>query len=302
MRGFFGGLVAGGVALAVIPASAQPIETIEPGERVQFEDGHTGEMVEVPRAWLAVGDWAAPIPTVAAAELAPERPVARARETTDIVHTPRPTAWMPSARPDCQRYRGRRVCDGPLRIARPAGAGLEQAQRLALGTDQVARHLLTHGPTPPWVAAARELSVGARARTLRFPVERGAIGRGVGMVRRRNRPGRRLHKGVDIGGARGSRVLAANDGLVAYANNGVRGYGNLVMIVHPDASVTFYAHLDAAYVFAGSTVVRGQTIGELGNTGLSSGPHLHFEWRVAGQPSNPVPRFRAPPGTMAQAR
>ncbi len=117
------------------------------------------------------------------------------------------------------------------------------------------------------------------------------MGRGVGLTRRgRNR--RRPHNGVDIGAARGHRVVAANDGIVAYSHNELSGYGNLVILVHADSTVTFYAHLNAAYVQPGQLVRRGQTLGEVGSTGLASGPHLHFEWRRDGHPLDPVPRFR----------
>ena len=117
------------------------------------------------------------------------------------------------------------------------------------------------------------------------------MGRGVGLTRRgRNR--RRPHNGVDIGGQRGQRVVAANDGLVAYSHNGLSGYGNLVILIHADGTVTFYAHLDAAYVQPGERLHRGETVGEVGATGLASGPHLHFEWRRDGTPLDPVPRFQ----------
>jgi murein DD-endopeptidase MepM/ murein hydrolase activator NlpD len=96
---------------------------------------------------------------------------------------------------------------------------------------------------------------------------------------------------VDIVAEPGTRVRAANDGLVAYSDNGVRGMGNLLILVHPDGATTFYAHLRAAYVFAGEKVRRGEVIGEVGNTGLSRGPHLHFEWRRRGHPRDPARRF-----------
>jgi murein DD-endopeptidase MepM/ murein hydrolase activator NlpD len=131
-----------------------------------------------------------------------------------------------------------------------------------------------------------------------WPVEGGRLWRGFGRVRRRHRG--RLHKGLDIGAPEGSPIMAAADGLVVYSDNEVSGYGNLLMVVHSDRSVAFYAHCRATYVFAGQTVRKGQIIGEVGQTGLAHGAHLHFELRVNGRPRNPLPRFpRQPPPRRA---
>jgi murein DD-endopeptidase MepM/ murein hydrolase activator NlpD len=96
---------------------------------------------------------------------------------------------------------------------------------------------------------------------------------------------------VDIPAALGSEVRAAQEGIVCYSNNEIRGYGNLVLVVHRDGTTTLYAHLRAAQVFAGQNVRAGQTIGEVGSTGLSQGPHLHFEWHVDGRAVDPMPHF-----------
>jgi murein DD-endopeptidase MepM/ murein hydrolase activator NlpD len=100
-----------------------------------------------------------------------------------------------------------------------------------------------------------------------------------------------MHNGVDIGAREGAPVRAVNDGLVAYSFNGMSGYGNSVLLLHADGSVTLYAHCRATYVFAGQRVRRGQVIAEVGETGLARGAHLHFEWRRDGQPLNPIPHF-----------
>ena len=92
---------------------------------------------------------------------------------------------------------------------------------------------------------------------------------------------------------------AANDGLVVYSDNGMRGYGNVVVLIHRDASTTLYAHCRATYVAAGELVRRGQIIAAVGATGLAHGPHLHFEWRVAGQTRDPLRRFVGRPGASA---
>lgn len=198
----------------------------------------------------------------------------------------------------CGRYRGRRFCDGPLRVAAPYGEAAELARTLGLGTRSAATHLLLHAPEQAWVDA-----VEAREPVdLLWPVAEGRFWRGFGRQMRRSGPkarrrSRARHEGVDIGAHVGTPIRAVADGIVAYSNNEVRGYGNLIMVVHADASVTFYAHCQAAYVFPGQRVTTGQVIGEVGQTGLARGPHLHFEYRVNGRPRDPMKRFeRRPPG------
>ncbi|MBW8826567.1 MAG: peptidoglycan DD-metalloendopeptidase family protein [Acidobacteria bacterium] len=97
----------------------------------------------------------------------------------------------------------------------------------------------------------------------------------------------RLHTGVDFRGSTGTPILAAGSGTVVFA--GVRsGYGNTVVIDHGGSLATLYAHQSAISVTNGETVRRGQVIGAVGSTGLSTGPHLHFEVRVDGTPVDPL--------------
>ncbi|MFC7331953.1 peptidoglycan DD-metalloendopeptidase family protein [Rhodocista pekingensis] len=89
-----------------------------------------------------------------------------------------------------------------------------------------------------------------------------------------------LHNdGINIGAARGTPVLAAESGVVAYAGNELRGFGNLLLIRHEGGLVTAYAHLDTLQVDRGQTVRRGQQIGTVGQTGNVRSPQLHFEVR-----------------------
>ncbi|HXF62985.1 MAG TPA: peptidoglycan DD-metalloendopeptidase family protein [Caldilineaceae bacterium] len=97
------------------------------------------------------------------------------------------------------------------------------------------------------------------------------------------------HAGVDIGGWTGAPVKAADGGYVAVAAGGWNGgYGNHVIVDHGNGFVTLYAHLNSIYVKPGESVTRGQQIGSIGNTGNSTGPHLHFELRYQGVPRNPL--------------
>lgn len=95
------------------------------------------------------------------------------------------------------------------------------------------------------------------------------------------------HKGVDWGIPRGSTVVASSGGTVTKAGWG-GGYGYVVYIKHPGGIETRYAHCSKVLVSAGQTVKQGQKIALTGNTGVSTGPHLHFEVRLNGTPVNPL--------------
>jgi hypothetical protein len=205
--------------------------------------------------------------------------------TTDVIETPVPESWMRRGR-RCHRRRGRFVCDGPRRVPRPQGSAAALAERLGIGTRDMASKILLGAPEPEWVAAVE----GHEDGTLLWPVPDGRLWRGYGYVRR-GRARRRLHKGLDIGAPQGSVIRSVNDGLVLYSNNEVSGYGNLMMVLHQDGSVALYAHARRLYLFAGQRVRRGQVLGEVGHTGIANGDHLHFELRVRGRPRNPLRRM-----------
>lgn len=96
------------------------------------------------------------------------------------------------------------------------------------------------------------------------------------------------HTGQDFGASQGTAVLAAADGLVVFAGPGGR-YGSLIEIAHSDGIQTWYAHLSAIGVRVGTRVRAGARIGAVGSTGNSTGPHLHFEVRLAGRAVDPMP-------------
>ena len=99
---------------------------------------------------------------------------------------------------------------------------------------------------------------------------------------------RRMHTGIDISGGFGQPIVSAADGLVlaAYCTSG--GYGCRVVIDHGGSLATLYAHMTSFSVGEGTIVTQGQTIGTVGSTGASTGPHLHFEVRVDGAPQDPM--------------
>ena len=92
----------------------------------------------------------------------------------------------------------------------------------------------------------------------------------------------RFHTGLDFPAPIGEPVRSAAGGRVAYADFSEGGYGNLIVIRHKHSVRTFYAHLSAIEVTVGQRVKRGQQIGQVGSTGHSTGPHLHFEARLRG--------------------
>lgn len=97
-----------------------------------------------------------------------------------------------------------------------------------------------------------------------------------------------FHKGIDIAGDIGDDVFAAMDGEVIYAEYNNGGYGNLIIVKHEDNMSTYYGHLSKYYVEVGDKIKKGDVIGAVGNTGFSTGPHLHFELRVDNEAVDPT--------------
>lgn len=100
--------------------------------------------------------------------------------------------------------------------------------------------------------------------------------------------GRKHHDGIDIAAPVGSHILSSKDGVVIYANNKIGGYGKMVIIKHENNVYSVYAHAKKMYVSKGDKVDKGQVIAQVGMTGRTTGPHLHFEIRVGDDPKNPL--------------
>jgi len=118
------------------------------------------------------------------------------------------------------------------------------------------------------------------------------------------REGGKTHKGIDVPLPVGTPLKAVMDGVVsaAQSGSGARSYGLYVIIEHSGGKSTLYAHMSKIMVKVGDNVTKGQIIGLSGNTGFSTGPHLHFELRVNGVQTNPAAYVRAaygPGGTQA---
>ena len=115
---------------------------------------------------------------------------------------------------------------------------------------------------------------------------KGKIDSGFGMRRHPVYGDVRMHTGTDIDGRTGDPVVAAKEGRVILA--GVfGGYGNCVIIQNGGVS-TLYGHLSSIDVSVGNTVNKGEFIGRVGSTGVATGPHLHFEVRINGDPKDPM--------------
>lgn len=95
------------------------------------------------------------------------------------------------------------------------------------------------------------------------------------------------HPGIDVALGEGSSVVASDTGTVTFAGWNIYGFGNLIVVNHGNGYETFYAHLNGINVVPGQIVYQGNVIGSTGNTGNSSGPHIHFEIRINGAQDNP---------------
>lgn len=174
-------------------------------------------------------------------------------------------------------YDGQRLSIPPAGAAParpPYPAEIEEA-------PMVARLPAVAGPLPPpparsgggfvWPADGRILSTfGPKARGLR-------------------------NDGINIETRRGDPIRAIDNGVVAYAGNELRGFGNMILIKHQGGWVSTYAHNDRLLVSRGERVRRGQTIARAGSTGRADGPQLHFELRKGMTPVDPLAHLPAPP-------
>jgi murein DD-endopeptidase MepM/ murein hydrolase activator NlpD len=130
--------------------------------------------------------------------------------------------------------------------------------------------------------SAKTADAGADAPGFRWPV-RGRVIQAFGP-----KPNGLQNDGINLAVPEGTPVKAADDGVVAYAGNELKGYGNLVLVRHPNGFVTAYAHASDILVKRGDTVKRGQVIAHSGQTGNVTSPQLHFEIRKGATPVDPA--------------
>ena len=208
------------------------------------------------------GEERAPVQAVATAKpSAPpaERPVAsgRAGKAPDVIPLDEPTPAP------------RRSAEAPA-ISFPPPAAPAQGKVSPPPAEPATRPA---GPAEKAVASAEADPPGKSGGQFPWPV-RGRILAGYGATK-----GGGHNAGINIAAARGAPVRVVDSGVVAYAGNEIRGYGNLVLVKHSSGLISAYAHLDALLVKRGDTVSRGQVIAKVGDTGGVSEPQLHFELR-----------------------
>lgn len=128
-----------------------------------------------------------------------------------------------------------------------------------------------------------------RKALLRSPLEFSRVSSAFGMRKHPFLQSWRAHQGVDYAAPSGTRVRSVGDGVVEFAGR-QGGYGNMVIVRHDSRHSTAYAHLKALGpgVRAGARISQGATVGLVGQTGWATGPHLHFEFRIAGVARNPL--------------
>jgi murein DD-endopeptidase MepM/ murein hydrolase activator NlpD len=184
------------------------------------------------------------------------------------------------------------------------GADGRLGRLLYAGLDRVARadvELLkwTDGKSTIWVNA--DGVGGETSSAMRLPVS-GRVTSGFGERFHPILGYMRFHKGVDLGAAAGTPIVAAAAGRVVDAGwHG--GYGRQVQIAHAGGIETRYGHMSRMVAYAGELVRQGQVIGYVGSSGLSTGPHLHFEVTKNGRPVNPMSvKLGAAPGQLEGAK
>jgi murein DD-endopeptidase MepM/ murein hydrolase activator NlpD len=125
-----------------------------------------------------------------------------------------------------------------------------------------------------------------RKAFLRAPLEFSRVSSGFGTRRHPIHRDWRAHKGIDYAAPVGTRVRSVGNGFVDYAGP-KGGYGNVVIVRHQGQYATLYAHLSRISVKRGARVEQNDTVGFVGQTGWATGPHLHYEFRIAGEARNP---------------
>lgn len=151
---------------------------------------------------------------------------------------------------------------------------IEVDQLLLIRTERIVKRRPGRGPEG--TIARAKVQVPTSNGRVGWPVKGGRI---VSRFGARGGDGA-FHDGLDIAAPEGTPIYAAHDGVVAYSDNGLSGFGNLVIIKSPKSMMSVYAHNDENLVEVGDEVRRGEEIAYVGETGKASGPHLHFEVRV----------------------
>ena len=163
----------------------------------------------------------------------------------------------------------------PVQVAQAPAEPVQKA-RLASATE-----------TPAAAAAAAPSPVKAAEATGALPTFRWPV-RGRVVAAYGAKTNGKANDGINVAVPEGTPVKAAEDGVVAYAGNELKGYGNLILVRHANGYVTAYAHASELLVKRGETIKRGQTIAKSGQSGEAGSPQLHFEIRKGSTPVDPL--------------
>ena len=182
----------------------------------------------------------------------------------------------------------------PKALSAPAKGKTEtKAAALPKGQPKAAPVLASHSPTETASVATpneaqpatNSVRAGNASLSFRWPAK-GRIIAGFGP-----KTNGQTNDGINIALPEGTPIKAAEDGVVAYAGNELKGYGNLVLVRHAEGYVTAYAHAKELLVKRGDPIKRGQTIARSGQTGNVDAPQLHFEIRKGPAPIDPMPHL-----------
>ena len=182
-----------------------------------------------------------------------------------------------------------------LALSRAGGMGLAPALSEAFarieeaetaGTDKHGHNDAVTLPTRTFPAGLPAMNLPVAAEPISLTLPEAKVSSEFGWRRDPLNGQQRFHHGSDLRMADGQDVRSAGNGVVTSVRD-AGGYGLMVAVDHGDGIETRYAHLSAATVKVGDTIAAGQVIARSGNSGRSSGPHLHFEVREAGQPVDP---------------
>jgi murein DD-endopeptidase MepM/ murein hydrolase activator NlpD len=180
------------------------------------------------------------------------------------------------------------VAAQPVAVAQPIPTTTIGGPRLAAATPATAQQSVRYAqanPAPEPVEAApaaKPAETTSALPTFRWPV-RGKVITGYGA-----KTNGKSNDGINVAVPEGTPVKAAEDGVVAYSGNELKGYGNLILVRHSNGYVTAYAHASELLVKRGDTIKRGQVIAKSGQSGEVGSPQLHFEIRKGSQPVDPL--------------
>jgi len=205
----------------------------------------------------------------------------RTADATPAVRPVRTKAPAPAPAPVRTRTAARKAAPASVKRTAEAPAPVEKAERVRkTRIASIEPTASIRVATPADEAEAESSKAGSPA--FRWPV-RGRVITSFGTKVNGQR-----NDGIDLAVPEGTSVRAADDGVVAYAGNELKGYGNLILVRHSNGFVTAYAHASEIMVKRNEKVRRGQIIAKSGQTGNVSGPQLHFEIRKGSSPVDPV--------------